>query len=366
MKLGMEALMWISCSERPLKAEELCHALAVEVGTTDLNVDNVPSMRILLSCTLGLVTIDEQAPVARLVHFTLQEYLAAHPTLFTTPHSMMAKICLTYLNFQSIYKLSTVLDTIPSTTPFLHYPSCFWGFHARKHATGGVERPALRLLRRDADHISTNIFVRENKFGFWDWQDRYRGGHPDLRGFTGLHCIAYMGVAEIAGAMVDMKIWDLNGRDSKGATPLMWAAKYGNLKFAKLLLEQEADPTLADMQGRTSLTHAAQAGFQDLVKLLLEAEGVCADFPDERGRTSFSLAAERGHVGVVKILLERSNVNPDSSDEGGRTPLSYAAEDGHENMVKILLERRDINQIRRIKMAGHHYHMLPNPDMRGW
>jgi len=58
-KLGMEALMWISRSERPLKVQELCHALAVEVGTTDLNIDNVPSIRILLSCTLGLVTIDE-------------------------------------------------------------------------------------------------------------------------------------------------------------------------------------------------------------------------------------------------------------------------------------------------------------------
>ena len=37
VKIGMEALMWISCSERPLKADELCQALAVEVGTADTN-----------------------------------------------------------------------------------------------------------------------------------------------------------------------------------------------------------------------------------------------------------------------------------------------------------------------------------------
>ena len=60
MKLGMEALMWMSCSEQPLKADELWHALAVELGTTDLNVNNVSSIRTLLGCTLGLVTIDEQ------------------------------------------------------------------------------------------------------------------------------------------------------------------------------------------------------------------------------------------------------------------------------------------------------------------
>ena len=30
-KLGMKALTWVSCSEQPLKAEELCHALVVGV-----------------------------------------------------------------------------------------------------------------------------------------------------------------------------------------------------------------------------------------------------------------------------------------------------------------------------------------------
>ena len=124
-KLGMEALMWISRSERPLKAQELCHALAVEVGSTDLAAHNVPSIKILLSCTLGLVMIDEQASTVRLIHFTLQEYLAAHLNLFITPHSMMAEICLTYLNFQSICELSTTLDTIPSAMPFLQYASCY-------------------------------------------------------------------------------------------------------------------------------------------------------------------------------------------------------------------------------------------------
>ena len=101
VKLGMEALMWISCSERPLKADALCHALAVEVGTADLNADNAPSIQTLLSCTLGLVTIDEQSSTVRLVYFTLQEYLVAHPNLFITPHSMMAEIC--HLSQLSVY-----------------------------------------------------------------------------------------------------------------------------------------------------------------------------------------------------------------------------------------------------------------------
>ena len=49
-RLGMAVLMWISHAERPLKADELCHALAVEIGSPDLNTDNLPSIGILLAC----------------------------------------------------------------------------------------------------------------------------------------------------------------------------------------------------------------------------------------------------------------------------------------------------------------------------
>ena len=40
--LGIAALMWISHAERPLRADELCHALAVELGSAEFNADNVP------------------------------------------------------------------------------------------------------------------------------------------------------------------------------------------------------------------------------------------------------------------------------------------------------------------------------------
>lgn len=227
VKLGIGALMWISCSERPLKPEELCRALAVEVGTTDLNVDNIPSIRTLMSCTLGLVKIDEQASTVRLVHFTLQEYLTSHPNLLATPHSMMAEICLTYLNFQSVCELTTTPHNAPPAVPFLHYASCYWGFHARKEMREGVKGLALRLLERDAKHISADILLREESVGFLSWWDQSLGSHPNLFEFTALHCIAYMGVTEITIDMLNMGRWELNGRDSNGATPLLWAANMG-------------------------------------------------------------------------------------------------------------------------------------------
>jgi len=78
-RLGMVALMWISYSERPLKSEELRHALAVEIRSSNFNADSIPSIGIVLDCCQGLVAVDKEASTVRLIHFTLQECLRAHP-----------------------------------------------------------------------------------------------------------------------------------------------------------------------------------------------------------------------------------------------------------------------------------------------
>jgi len=106
-RLGMTALMWISHAERPLRADELSHALAVQLGCTDFDASNIPSMSTLVSCCQGLITVDKEGSTVRLVHFTLQEYLSSHPDVFSNPHSAIAEICLTYLNSPQVKALST-------------------------------------------------------------------------------------------------------------------------------------------------------------------------------------------------------------------------------------------------------------------
>jgi len=54
-RLGMTALMWVSNAERPLGADELCHTLAVQLGSTDFDVGNIPSISTLVSCCQGRV-----------------------------------------------------------------------------------------------------------------------------------------------------------------------------------------------------------------------------------------------------------------------------------------------------------------------
>jgi len=123
--LGLAELMWISHAERPLQVDELCHALAVELGSGDFSANNVPSLSTLVSCCQGLITVDKEASTVRLIHFTLQEYLSNHPDIFDRPHSAMAEIGLTYLNSRRIRALSTAPSPDMENTCFLQYCSVY-------------------------------------------------------------------------------------------------------------------------------------------------------------------------------------------------------------------------------------------------
>jgi len=145
-KLGMQVLMWVSHAERPLHVDELCHALGVEEGSVDLNIRNIPAIETLLACSLGLVTVEKSSSTFRLVHYTLQEYLSHNPNLFLKPHSLIAEVCLTYLNFRHIRSFSLAPCSVPPTAPFLEYASRYWGTYSKRETTENVKTLSLRLL----------------------------------------------------------------------------------------------------------------------------------------------------------------------------------------------------------------------------
>src|SRR5436305_1770017 len=73
--IAHSALIWVVNAKRPLTVAELQVALAVEPGTTELDDDNLLDIEIILAVCAGLVILDEQFSVVRLVHYTTQEYL---------------------------------------------------------------------------------------------------------------------------------------------------------------------------------------------------------------------------------------------------------------------------------------------------
>lgn len=69
---AMLALLWIVYAARQLSILELQHALATEDDSCELDEDNLPEIDEVLSACAGLVTVDKDSDVVRLVHYTTQ------------------------------------------------------------------------------------------------------------------------------------------------------------------------------------------------------------------------------------------------------------------------------------------------------
>ena len=344
-KLAVAALTWICHSERPLQVDELCHALAVEIGEKDFDPENVPSIDTLLDCCQGLITVDAEASTVRLIHNTVQEYLCSHPGLFSKPHSILAETCLTYLNSQLAESLTPNSLPDPHGMPFLKYSARYWGAHTNRDLSDNARALALELLNRYEDHISARSLLEQVLQPI----NVRTTGTP--LAFSGLHCASFFGIVELVTVLINSGGYKINQQDCVGSTPLVWAAKNGHVGVVKLLLEQgNVDPNRQDNNNRTPIGWAALRGHERVVKLLLELENVNPDHPDKYDTTPLGLAALNEHEGVAKILLELENVDPNHPDTDGLTPLGLAALHGHEGVVKLLLgcgtvdpNRADVN-----------------------
>ena len=337
-KLGMATLMWISHAERPLKPGELCYALAVEIGSPDFNSDNIPPIGTVLACCQGLVVINKEASTIRLIHFSLQEYLRAHPELFGAAHSIIAETCLSYLNSQQVKALSTSPSPDLKSIPFLEYSSLYWGTHAKRELSDCTKLLALNLFDDYQNHLSIKVLLDAQKLRpyYLKYNEYFR--------FSGLHCASLFGIDEIVASLVEAEDCDINQKDSSGNTPLVWAAWNGHEGVVKILLgRNDVIPDKPGFFDQTPLYCAAQNGHEGVVKILLERDDVNPNKLNWSSKTPLYCAVEKGHEEVVKILLERRDVDPNKPNASSGTPLYCAAEKGYEGVVRILLGRHDVN-----------------------
>ena len=278
-EFGMNALMWVAYSERPLQASELCYALGVKIGSvdSDLDPDDAPKIETLLGRCLGLITLEKSSATVRLVHSTLRDHLSNTPTIFNSPHTMIAEICLTYLHFRSVCGLPLSPLPAKSAVPLLHYASCNWEKHATRGMTQNVKQLVLRLLDGFSQHISSRILLIYGDYHIqlqW-WSSDLEWGR--LREFTCLHWTASLGMLEMTSVLLETEECDLSTTDATGNTAIAWAARGGHLDILKKLLERnDINPDSEDNDGRTPLLWAVSGGHEEAVKLLLERKD--ADF----------------------------------------------------------------------------------------
>ncbi|XP_020606978.1 protein fem-1 homolog B-like [Orbicella faveolata] len=126
----------------------------------------------------------------------------------------------------------------------------------------------------------------------------------------------------------------VNGQVIEGCTPL-WAAANGHLDVVKLLIERNADVDGRNLLNSTPLRAAAYDGRLDIVSCLVE-NGADVDAPNKFHRTPLMMACYYGHMNVVIYLIERG-ANMDLQDIQGYTALHCAVEgDQFETANKLL------------------------------
>jgi len=296
-ELAKEVLSWITCAKRPLTTTELQHALAIKVGE-EFDKSNISEVEDIVSVCAGLVMVDEERGVIRLVHYTTQEYFErTQKHWFPNVEFDITARCVTYLSFtvfeSGFCHSDSSFEERLQLNPLYNYAACYWGHHACQ---------ASILYQGIMDFLEFESKVEAATQGML--ARKLHPSHSNYsqqvpRRMTGLHFAAYFGLTE--SIEVILQSADVESKDSVGRTPLAYAAGNGHEAVVKQLLEAKADVKSKDSVGRTPLSYAAENGHEAVVKQLLEAKAD-VESKDIDGRTPLSYAAENGHEAVVKVL----------------------------------------------------------------
>ncbi|KAL8852053.1 MAG: hypothetical protein Q9221_003078 [Calogaya cf. arnoldii] len=118
-------------------------------------------------------------------------------------------------------------------------------------------------------------------------------------------------------------------------TPLEAAARLGDLKLVKLLLEHGAKVDVSVNRHKSALWYAAEGGFVQIVELLI-AQGAAIDRQEDSTETILMAAARENHLCIARTLIAKgANVNTAIERKG--TALELASRRGHLDMVQLLL-----------------------------
>ena len=125
----------------------------------------------------------------------------------------------------------------------------------------------------------------------------------------------------------------------EGKSALQWAATYGDIAMAKMLVSHGADVNWIGPYFHTALHYATLADKPDMVQWLLEHGADISINGD--GRTSLHIGAVRGNLAIVKHLVKHK-CEIDVRDNFNFTPFSLACLRGHFVIIKFLMDHAPV------------------------
>ncbi|RYP43976.1 hypothetical protein DL768_009507 [Monosporascus sp. mg162] len=384
-KLAKSVLSWITCARRQLSPLELRHALAFDVGDSELDEENLPEAQDVVSVCAGLVTIDNGSGIIRLVHNTTQEYFErTWRRWFPDAEDDIARACVTYLSFgvfeSGFCPTDVEFEKRLQTYQLYDYAAHHWGHHAREAA--GLDSLVVDFLQSQAKvEASSQALLSVKGWG----KSQYSQDFP--KHMTGLHLAAYFGIEKAARALIGR--YGQDPEDSHNRTPLSWASQNGHEAVVRLLLSDGAKPTSTDHSGLTPLSWATRGRHEAIVRLL-SCKDAATESPNAGRQTppspiasdcitlgsannsgSSPLSAETRCETVVRLLIDKGvhtklvdggrrgsppqtsnereaavrlllyckGTNAELADAKEQTPLLWAAAGGHLAAVRLLLDK---------------------------
>ena len=381
-KLAMRILSWITHAKRPLSVDDLRYGLAVEYSDVsehleEFDEENLLPPRSLVDVCAGLVIIDSNSQVVRLVHYTTQEYLdKERMRLFKGVEMDISRACLTYLSTIS-YSISTEIQVkelrseLIKFRPFLAYACHHWFSHAKNVLLSADPDPRfVKALTgfKSSDSITfsvgllswlhlSNTFSRvagpdrkkdtypyevASKHGFEDLLDvlldRRTGPHPSLSSSFILASIyGHLNVARLLlqhGAAIDARYPYESGMT---VSALEGACFGGSLAVVEFLIESGAD-----IHGRNNVLEppilaAVMSLNLNILDLLLK-KGVNINARSSRGETACHVATVYGRKEMVRRLID-AGCDPELRDNDGNTVLLSCAICLDAEIVTLLLDR---------------------------
>ena len=327
--LAKRVLSWISYALRPMTIIEIQHATAVEDDTKAFDEEEVVDEETLISVCAGLVTIDQESNIIRLVHYTTQEWFERNrESLFKNGQIDITRTCLTYLSYDIFSPFDNSKTLSPKTLeeylkmPLFDYAVRNWGFHA-------IGKPEHTLAIQILHFLGQKAILASYSHYAPGYDDEIFHLAPPI-------CVStFFGLSQIAMRLLSDKA-HLEIRDEKGRTALHIASFYSQESIAQLLLEHGAETEAKDNKQKTPLHTASASGRESVVKLLLKL-GAKTKVKDIYQNTPLLSAAEKGNLTVVQLLLEHG-AETEAKDSSQYTPLHLAAINGDVTIAQLLLE----------------------------
>ncbi|KAL6892133.1 ankyrin [Trichoderma evansii] len=306
LDLAKHALTWIVHAKMSLSVDQILESFAIQYSKGKHYRDSRPTTERLISAVAGLVVVDTDKNIVRLVHESAKDQLQKKNILHENADLIIIKTCLACL-------LRATDDTgVDEQKTLLSYAANYWTSHLG---------PKYQDTDEEADKFIKEFLNDSTKLtrAFNLIPDTLGSG---LTGMTGLHAAVYFGLCSYAESLIKSHV-NINAQCVDGQTALHWAVRFRRHSLLKVLLLNSANTNIRDKENNTPLHRAimvpGRAGIR-IVQDLLNG-GARPDIPGARGLTALSSTIKYGPTATAEILLESlKDVNTEIS--GGYNSLA--------------------------------------------